>query len=46
MPSHTTVQYALLTLLIVLFRIDPESGQAVLTATALWEVLNRTTGAH
>lgn len=46
MPSHTPVQYALLTLLIILFRIDPESGQAVLTATALWEALNRTTGAH
>jgi hypothetical protein len=40
MSSHAPVQYALLTLLIVLFRIDPLSAQAVTAAIAIWEVAN------
>lgn len=38
LSSHALVQYALLTLLYVLFRIDPPSAQAAMTALALWEV--------
>lgn len=42
MPSHTYVQYALLTVLFILFRLDPQSAQAATAALPLWEVLNRT----
>lgn len=45
-PSHAYVQYALLTLLILLFRIDPPSAQAVATALPLWEVITRPTPTH
>jgi hypothetical protein len=38
LPSHAPVQYALLTLLIVLFRIDPLSAQAATAALTIWEV--------
>jgi len=46
MPGHAYVQYALLTLLYVLFRIDPPSAHAAMTALALreaylWKRTNR-----
>jgi hypothetical protein len=44
--SHAYVQYALLTLLVILFRIDPPSAQAVTAALPLWEVIARPTPAH
>lgn len=40
MPSHPYVQYALLTALIILFRLDPESAQAAAAALPLWEALH------
>lgn len=38
MPSHPYVQYALLTALYLLFRLDPLSATAVTAALQLWEV--------
>lgn len=46
MPGQPHVHYALLTALLILFRTDPASAQAALTAATLWEVLNRTKPAH
>lgn len=46
MPSHPYVHFALLTALIVLFRIDPPTAQAALTALALWEATNHIKPAH
>lgn len=43
MPSHTHVQYVLLTVLFILFRLDPLSAQAAAAAVPLWEVINRVT---
>lgn len=42
LPSHAYVQYALLTLLIVLFRLDPQSAQAAAAALPIWEALRPT----
>jgi hypothetical protein len=46
MPSHAYVQYALLTALYLLFRLDPLSAQAVAAALPLWEVITRPAPAH
>jgi len=42
MPSHPYVQYALLTALYLLFRLDPQSAQAAAAALPLWEAINPT----
>ena len=42
MLSHAYVQYALLTALYILFRLDPMSAQAAAAALPLWEALNPT----
>lgn len=42
MPSHPYVQYALLTLLYILFRLDPQSAQAAAAALPIWEALHPT----
>lgn len=45
MPSHAYVQYALLTALYILFRLDPQSAQAAAAVAALplWEAFPVTT---
>ena len=40
--SHNIVQYALLTALYLLFRLDPQSAQAAAAAFPLWEALHPT----
>jgi hypothetical protein len=40
LTSHPYVQYALLTALYLLFRLDPQSAQAAAAALPLWEVLH------
>lgn len=40
LTSHPYVQYALLTALFILFRLDPQSAQAATAALPLWEALN------
>lgn len=42
MSGHPSVQYALLTLLIVLFRLDPQSAQAAAAALPIWEAIHPT----
>jgi hypothetical protein len=42
MPSHAYVQYALLTALYLLFRLDPLSAPAATAALQFWEALNPT----
>jgi hypothetical protein len=43
LPSHPYAQYALLTTLIILFRLDPASAQAAAAALPLWEAITPTT---
>ena len=43
LPSHPYVQYALLTALYLIFRLDPQSANAVAAALPLWEALTPTT---
>ena len=42
LSSHDYVQYALLTLLVLVFRLDPPSTDAALAALSIWEINNRT----
>lgn len=46
MPSHPYVQYALLTALYLLFRLDPLSAQAAAVALQLWEAHTPTALPH